>query len=166
MLSIAALIQLCLQARSKRQALLSSRKRHKFNCRSPRLGASKVLGILEGSDRVVLLQVGAINVISQLLGGCPHSSDLDLLTFYLDGACRLLEKSLVPTRRLYTPRSNENTIIHHHNPDADKTMRSTAGTNAQIFPFPENSQYAFRESFATLSCVQLSSSKTTRSGSL
>ena len=66
-------------------------------------------------------------------------ADCDFGIGDLDGAARLLEKRVIPTFRLHAPRSDEDTAFHDYNPDADKSVLTGAGPNAQTFAFPQDS---------------------------
>ncbi len=64
---------------------------------------AEVFGIFECRRRAVLIQVGAINRVSDALTLCADSADRDFAVGHLDGAARLFEKRSVPTIRLQAP---------------------------------------------------------------
>src|SRR5262252_5452844 len=126
--------------RSPETGLISGWQRHELNSRGSGFCSAEVPGILKRTCRVVLLQVGAINFVSQSLALYALRVHCDFVICYLDAPTRFLEKRSVPTVRLRAPRSNEDAVSHNYNPDPDKTVAAGASPNTQTLACPENSQ--------------------------
>ncbi len=47
-----------------------------------------------------------------------------------------------PRVRLHSPRSNEDAVLHYHNPDADEAVLAAASVNAQTVTLPDGSRAA------------------------
>jgi hypothetical protein len=110
--------------------LAGGRARYEFESCGSGLCAHKVPSVLDRSCRIVRFQVGAIHGVFHSLTPRPHGADWDLAIGDSDRPASLLEKSPVPASRLQTPRSHENTVIHHDNPDADEAVRPVTGSDA------------------------------------
>jgi hypothetical protein len=95
---------------------------------------------------LVLIQIGAINGVSEALAVYLYGADCDFAICDLDCAERFFEKPSVPTVRLHAPRSDEDALSHDYNPDADKAVLAGASPNAQTFALPEGSQGVIGES--------------------
>jgi hypothetical protein len=116
------------------------RKRRKLNSRGSAFWASKILGVPERTRYVVLFQVSAVDGIPKTLVSYAHGTNRDFMSFHLDSATRVLQKSSVPTVWLHAPGSDEGAVFQYDNPDADEAVLAGTGPNAQTFALPENSQ--------------------------
>ena len=91
------------------------------------------------SRRAVLIQVSAINCVSQTLAFNRHGADRNFVISYLDRTPRVMEKRPVPTVWFHAPRSDQDAAFHDHKPDADEAVRAHAGPQAQTFALLEKS---------------------------
>jgi hypothetical protein len=114
--------------------------RLKLNGRGSGFRASEILGILEGTCRVVLFQVSAVDGLPEALVSYMYGTNGDFVTCHLDSATRVLQKRSVPAVWLHAPGSDEGTVFHHDNPNANEAVLAGAGPDAQTFALPENSQ--------------------------
>src|SRR6185295_18420831 len=115
-------------------------QRPEFESRSSGLSAPQVPGVLDRPRSVVFTQVGAINRVPHTVAPRSHGTDRNLTIRDLDSTARFLEKSPVPAVRLDAPRSHEDAIVHHDNPNADEAVRPGSGSDAQAFALAELSQ--------------------------
>src|SRR6185436_7278159 len=104
---------------------------HQLRGRGSGLLASEVLGVLDGSRRLVFLQVGPVDRALQALASRPDGADGDLAVSDLDRAAWLLEERPVPASRLEAPGPHEDAAFHHHAPDADEPVRLRPCPDAQ-----------------------------------
>ena len=109
-------------------------------CRISGFRATEVLRILQSTRRVVLIQISAINGVPEAFALDAHGADCDCAICHLDGAARFSEKRSVPTVLLHAPRSNEDTVSHHYDPNTDEAMLAGTSPNAETFVFTYGSQ--------------------------
>src|SRR3974377_1599521 len=92
--------------------------------------ADEVLGVLNGSGRVVFFQIGAIHGMLQALAPRVDGPDGNLQAANLNSAAWAIRECALPASRFETPRPHENAALHHYRPYADEAMRLTAGPDA------------------------------------
>jgi hypothetical protein len=68
------------------------------------------------------LKESAIDSVPHTVVQCPHGTDGDLAISDLNSPGWLLERLPISTSRLNAPRSHEDPVVYHYNPDADKAM--------------------------------------------
>ena len=67
------------------------------------ISRTEIFCILKSARRVVLIQVGTINRVSEAFALDGQGADCDFSTFQLDSAGGFSEKRPVPTGRFYVP---------------------------------------------------------------
>lgn len=131
--------------------------RHEFESGSPGFISRQILRILERSRRIVFIQVGPINGVSEGFTLYPDSPDRDLAIRSSDRPAWLSEEHSVPTGRLHTPGSDKDAVFDDHKPDADEAMRTRAGPNAQTRGFSKSGQHIIGESSARFHLARITS---------
>jgi hypothetical protein len=81
-----------------------------------------------------MTRVPTIDGISHTFVSRSHRTDRDLTLRNVDCAARFLQECPEPASRLDAPRSHEDAVVNHDNPDADEAVRPGAGSDAQAFP--------------------------------
>src|SRR5260370_14207670 len=103
-----------------KEASMRQGTRLKLNGRRSGFRASEILGILEGTCRVVLFQVSAVDGIPEALVSYMYGTNADFVTCHLDSATSVLHKRSVPAVWLYAPGPDEGTFFHHATPNANE----------------------------------------------
>ena len=125
------------QRKSRPIRLTRRSKRHEFNGRRSTFFSCKVPGILKRSRRAVLIQVSAINRVSQTLALYRHGADRDFAISHLNRTARFVEKRAVSTVWFHAPRSDQDAVFHDHKPYTDEAVRPHAGAKAQTLTLLE-----------------------------